>query len=212
MKYQVTQEDGAEEGSKTTGKLPSNGSGTVGIASTSITTTIVGTATTFTYYENSNYLQVAPDIIGINKVFQYNATLGNGMYNVKYQFMLNDVFGLWGGYGNASGYDLTSYSMTMSYLETMNFLLNTHKQIRFNQRLDRIYLDVDWSELKVGEFLIIDWLMDGDEYSRVWNDSFLKKYLTSLIKRQWGQNLIKFQGVKLPGGIEFNGRAIYDDV
>ena len=99
--------------------------------------------------------------------------------------------------------------MTMSYLETMNFLLNTHKQIRFNQRLDRIYLDVDWSELKVGEFLIIDCFvtMDGDEYSRVWNDSFLKKYLTSLIKRQWGQNLIKFQGVKLPGGIEFNGRS-----
>ena len=212
LKYQVTQED-VDRGRARPPGAPSNGSGTVGIASTSATTTIVGTATTFTYYENSNYLQVAPDIIGINKVFQYNATLGNGMYNVKYQFMLNDVFGLWGGYGNASGYDLTSYSMTMSYLETMNFLLNTHKQIRFNQRLDRMYLDVDWSELKVGEFLIIDCFraMDGDEYSRVWNDSFLKKYLTSLIKRQWGQNLIKFQGVKLPGGIEFNGRAIYDD-
>jgi hypothetical protein len=35
--------------------------------------------------------------------------------------------------------------------------------------------------------------------------------LTSLIKRQWGQNLIKFRGVKLPGGIELNGRELYDD-
>ena len=106
--------------------------------------------------------------------------MGQGMWNVKYQFMLNDVFGLWGGYGNASGYDLTSYSMTMSYLETMNFLLNTHKQIRFNQRQDRMYLDVDWSELREGEFLIIDCFraMDGDEYSRVWNDSFLKKLVS----------------------------------
>ena len=103
--------------------------------------------------------------------------------------------------------------MTMSYLETINFLLNTHKQIRFNQRQDRMYLDVDWSELKAGEFLVLDcWsVLDGNDYSRVWNDSFIKPYLTSLIKRQWGQNLMKFQGVKLPGGIEFNGRQIFDD-
>ena len=86
LKYQVTQED-VDRGRKDHRGVPSNGSGTVGIASTSTTTTIVGTATTFTYYRNSNYLQVAPDIIGINKVFQYNATLGNGIYNVKYQFM-----------------------------------------------------------------------------------------------------------------------------
>ena len=103
--------------------------------------------------------------------------------------------------------------MTMSYLETINFLLNTHKQIRFNQRQDRMYLDVDWTELKAGEFLVLDcWsVLDGNDYSRVWNDSFIKPYLTSLIKRQWGQNLMKFQGVKLPGGIEFNGRQIFDD-
>ncbi len=122
--------------------------------------------------------------------------------------MLSGV-NLWGG----AGFDLLSYSMTMSYLETMNFLLNTHKQIRFNQRSDRMYLDVDWENLQVDEFLIIECYrgLDGDDYSRLWNDSFLKPYLTSLIKRQWGMNLIKFQGVKLPGGIEFNGRQIYDD-
>ena len=77
LKYQVTQED-IDRGRARPPGAPSNGSGTVGIASTSATTTIVGTATTFTYYENSNYLQVAPDIIGINKVFQYNHSLGNG--------------------------------------------------------------------------------------------------------------------------------------
>jgi len=101
----------------------------------------------------------------------------------------------------------------MSYLETVNYILNTHKQIRFNQRTDRLYLDVDWSELRAGEFIVIDcWAAnDPNDYSRIYNDSFLKPYLTALIKRQWGQNLIKFQGVKLPGGIEFNGRQIYDD-
>ena len=202
LKYQITQGD-VDRGKARPGDS------SVGIASTSATTSIVGTATTFTYYENSNYLQVPSNIIGVNKVFQFNSTAaGSGIFNVKYQYMLSGV-NLWGG----AGFDLLSYSMTMSYLETMNFLLNTHKQIRFNQRSDRMYLDVDWSNLQVDEFLIIECYrgLDGEDYSRLWNDSFLKPYLTTLIKRQWGMNLIKFQGVKLPGGIEFNGRQIYDD-
>jgi hypothetical protein len=202
LKYQITQGD-VDRGKARPGDS------SVGIASTSATTSIVGTATTFTYYENSNYLQVPSNIIGVNKVFQFNSTAaGSGIFNVKYQYMLSGV-NLWGG----AGFDLLSYSMTMSYLETMNFLLNTHKQIRFNQRSDRMYLDVDWNNLQVDEFLIIECYrgLDGEDYSRLWNDSFLKPYLTSLIKRQWGMNLIKFQGVKLPGGIEFNGRQIYDD-
>jgi len=202
LKYQITQGD-IDRGKARPGDS------SVGIASTSATTNIVGVATTFTYYENSNYLQVPSNIIGVNKVFQFNSTAaGSGIFNVKYQYMLSGV-NLWGG----AGFDLLSYSMTMSYLETMNFLLNTHKQIRFNQRSDRMYLDVDWSNLQVDEFLIIECYrgLDGEDYSRLWNDSFLKPYLTSLIKRQWGMNLIKFQGVKLPGGIEFNGRQIYDD-
>ena len=104
-------------------------------------------------------------------------------------------------------------SMVKRYLEDIDWLLSTEKQIRFNQRMDRLYLDIDWSSLKVGEFLIIDCyrLLDPNDFPRVWNDSFIKPYLTALIKKQWGQNLIKFQGVKLPGGVELNGRQIYDD-
>jgi type IV secretory pathway VirB3-like protein len=201
LKYKVTQAD-IDRGKA----RPTTGTG---ITTETATTTIVGTATTFSYYENSNYLQVPPDIIGINKVFQYDdaqSVSSSNMFSFKYQLFLNDIY-YWGTT------DLLSYSMAMSYLETMNFLLNTHKQIRFNQRQDRMYLDVDWSNLRAGQYLIIDcWRsMDPSDYSRVWNDSFLKPYLTALIKRQWGQNLIKFQGVKLPGGIEFNGRQLYDD-
>jgi len=207
LKYKVTQED-VDRGKARPPGAP-NAESSVGIASTSVTTNIVGNPTTFTYYENSNYLQIPPSIIGINKVFQYDdaqSVSSANMFSFKYQLFLNDIY-YWGNT------DILSYSMAMSYLETLNFLLNTHKQIRFNQRQDRMYLDVDWSQLRVGEFLIIDcWrAMDPNDYPRVWNDSFLKPYLTALIKRQWGQNLIKFQGVKLPGGIEFNGRQLYDD-
>jgi hypothetical protein len=74
-------------------------------------------------------------------------------------------------------------------------------------------LDIDWGSLTVGDWLIMDCFraLNPNDFSRVWNDSFLKLYATALIKRQWGQNLLKFQGVKLPGGVELNGRQIYDD-
>ena len=103
--------------------------------------------------------------------------------------------------------------MTKTYLEDLDFALGTEKYIRFNQRQDRLYLDLDWGSVSVDDYLVIDCtrLLDPNDFTRVYNDSFLKRYLTALIKRQWGQNLIKFQGVKLPGGIELNGRQIYDD-
>ena len=128
------------------------------------------------------------------------------MFSIKYQLFLNDIY-YWGSV------ELLTYSMVKTYLEDIDWLLTTQKQIRFNQRQDRLYLDVDWSSLTPGQYLVIDCyrLLDPAESPRIWNDSFLKPYLTSLIKRQWGQNLIKFQGVKLPGGIELNGRQIYDD-
>ena len=103
--------------------------------------------------------------------------------------------------------------MVKTYLEDIEFLLTTQKQIRFNKRQDRLYLDIDWKSVAEGTYLVIDCFrtMDPNDYPRVWNDSFLKPYLTALIKRQWGQNLIKFQGVKLPGGVELNGRQFYED-
>ena len=209
LKYQVTQDD-VNRGLARPSGAPSNSAGQAGITTTSATTNIVGTAVTFNYNENSNYIQVPPEIIGINHVFKFNGTNAasgsQNMFSLDYQMFLNDVY-YWGTT------DLLSYTMARGYIETMDFLLNTHKKIRFNQRQDRLYLDVAYSQLRAGEFLVIECYraMDPNDFSRVYNDSFLKKYLTSLIKKQWGMNLIKFQGVKLPGGIEFNGRQIYDD-
>ena len=202
LKYQITQ------GDIDRGRAPAGNSTTAGIVTTTASATIVGTATTFTYRENSNYLQIPSSIIGINKIFKFDGsnTATNNMFSVKYQLFLNDIY-YWGST------ELLSYAMVKTYLEDIDFLLNTEKQIRFNQRMDRLYLDIDWASVNVGDYLVIDcWrLLDPNDFSRVWNDSFLKPYLTSLIKRQWGQNLIKFQGLKLPGGVELNGRQIYDD-
>ena len=201
FKYKVTPEDIAR------GRAKAN-EPNVGIASTSATANIVGTAVTFSYYENSNYLQVPPNVIGVNKIFTFDGanTITHNMFSVKYQLFLNDIY-YWGTT------ELLSYAMVKTYLEDLDFLLNTQKQIRFNKRQDRLYLDIDWGSVTDTQYFVIDCYstLNPNEYSKVWNDSFLKMYLTSLIKRQWGQNLIKFQGVKLPGGVELNGRQIYDD-
>ena len=198
LKYQITQND-IDRG-KATG---SSGTGVVGTAATSTSSTPV----THTWYENSNFIQVPDSVIGIEKIFKFDtSSISGGMFSIKYQLFLNDLYWF-------NSVELLQYAMVKSYLEDIDFLLTTDKQIRFNKRQDRLYLDMNWGSEVAGNYLILDCYraLDPNSFTQVYNDSFLKKYLTATIKRQWGQNLIKFKGVKLPGGIELNGREIYDD-
>ena len=200
LKYKLTQDD-IDRGKAD----PATG---VGIVTTTATSTDSGSGTfTSTWYENSNFLQVPDSVIGVEKIFKFDSsTISSGMFSVKYQLFLNDIY-------QFNSIDLLQYSMVKTYLEDIDFLLTTDKQIRFNKRQDRLYLDIDWASETADTYIVLDCYraLDPTNYAGVYNDSFLKKYLTALIKRQWGQNLIKFRGVKLPGGIEFNGREIYDD-
>ena len=199
LKYKISQED-INRGKAT-------GTSGVGIVTTTGTSTIVGSATTFSFYETSNYIQVPDSVIGIEKIFKFDtSSISGGMFSIKYQLFLNDLYFF-------NSVDLLTYSMTKRYLEDIDFLLTTDKQVRFNQRQNRLYLDIDWEAQTADDFLVIECYraLDPTDYSKVFNDSFVKKYLTAAIKKQWGQNLIKFQGVKLPGGVELNGRAIYED-
>ena len=201
LKYKITQDDidrGRARG----------GGNTAGITTTTASATIDGATVNFDWEENSNYLQVPPSVIGVTKIFHFDGTntVTNNMFSVKYQLFLNDIY-YWGST------EILTYAMVKTYLEDIEFLLTTQKQIRFNQRMDRLYLDIDWGSMSKNDYIIMDCyrLLDPNDFSRVWNDSFLKLYFTALLKRQWGQNLIKFGGVKLPGGVELNGRQIYDD-
>ena len=202
LKYKFTQADIDR------GRARGGPNSPVGIASTSATSVIGGASVQFDFEENSNYLQVPDDVIGITKVFQFEGSnsVSSGMFSIKYQLFLNDIY-FWGST------ELLTYAMTKRYLEDIDFLLSTQKQIRFNQRMNRLYLDIDWSSVSPNNHLVIDCYrgMNPDTHTRVWNDSFLKRYAVQLIKRQWGQNMIKFQGMKLPGGVELNGRQMYDD-
>ena len=180
--------------------------GPVGSATTS--PVVVGAGlTSLTYVEGVNYLPLPDSIIGVNNILKINSsTVSDGLFNIKYQLFLNDVY----YYG---ALDLLNYAMVKRYLEDLDFLLNPHAQIRFNKKNHKLYLDIDWSEVGENEYVIIDCyrIVDPSDAPKLYNDWWLKKYLTALIKKQWGQNMIKFNGVLLPGGVQLNGRQIYDD-
>ena len=200
LKYKITQDDidrGQARG----------GDSTLGI-STTTTTSTVGLSTTFDLEENNNYIQMPPSVIGVNQIFKVRSdTVYDGLFNIRYQLFLNDLY----AFGSI---DLLQYSMVQTKLEDITFLLNPNVRYRFNIRQDRLYIDIDWgAAVNVGDYLVIDCfrILDPDDFTKVYNDQFLKRYFTALCKKQWGMNLIKFQGVQLPGGIQLNGRQIYDD-
>ena len=201
LKYQLTQEDiNRGEAKNTDG---------VGIVTTSATSTSIsgyGT-TTSNWYETSNFLQIPDSVIGIERIFKFDtSSISGGMFAIKYQLFLNDLY-----YFNSV--ELLQYAMTKSYLEDIDFLLTTDKQIRFSKRQNRLFLDIDWGSETAGNWLILDCYraLNPATYENIYNDLFLKQWVTSTLKKQWGQNLIKFKGTKLPGGVELNGREIYDD-
>ena len=200
LKYKITQDDidrGQARG----------GDSTLGITTTTTTST-VGLSTTFDLEENNNYIQMPPSVIGVNNIFKVRSdTVYDGLFNIRYQLFLNDLY----AFGSI---DLLQYSMVQTKLEDITFLLNPNVRYRFNIRQDRLYIDVDWAAaVNVDDYFVIDCfrVLDPEDFTKVYNDQFLKRYFTALCKKQWGMNLIKFQGVQLPGGIQLNGRQIYDD-
>ena len=204
LKYEISQDDiDRGKGVDVAGGNQVNGKTGVGIVTTTATSTGIA-ATTFSFYENSNFIQVPDSVIGVERLFKFDtSSISGGMFSIKYQLFLNDLY-----YFNSV--ELLQYSMTKSYLEDIDHLLTTDKQIRFNKRQDRLYLDLDWGSQSAGNFIVIECYraLDPASFSQIYNDSFVKRYLTALIKRQWGRNLSKFKGVKLPGGIELNGGEI----
>ena len=133
----------------------------------------------------------------------------NDMFDVRYQIHLNDMYNL-GFMGS-----LAEYVQSMQYLRLLDHVIDSdEKHINFERHKNRLEVFMDWSEeIEVGQYLVIECqrILDPDTYTDVYNDYFLKRYATALIKRQWGANLIKFEGMVMPGGVTFNGRQLFDD-
>lgn len=157
---------------------------------------------------SNQYLTLVDAIVGVTKVFPFtNKTTGMNIFDIRYQILINDLYSL-------MSTDLIYYSMVRQHLELINQLLVGQRPIRFNRHMNRLFIDMSWTEdVKENDFLIVECyrILDPNTYTDVYNDRILKKYAAALIKRQWGMNLKKFSGVQLPGGVMLNGQIIYDE-
>ena len=159
--------------------------------------------------ERNRYIEIPSHVMGISRVFGLASNaIRNNLFGIEYQIFLNDLYAV-------GSLDMLNYYMVKQWMETIDMVLNNGSfvEYRFNQRQDRLYLDVGKDMLDEDVYVIIDCYraLDPDTFTQVYNDPFVKKYATALIKRQWGQNLIKFNGIQLPGGVSMNGRELYTD-
>ena len=171
LKYEITQDD-VDRGR-------ARGGGTSLGISTTTTTSTVGLSTTFDLEENQNYIQMPPSVIGVNQIFKIRSdTVYDGLFNIRYQLFLNDLY----AFGSI---DLLQYSMVQTYLEDITFLLNPDMRYRFNIRQDRLYIDGDFNVINAGDYFVIDCfrILDPNDFTRVYNDPFLKRYFTALCKK-----------------------------
>ena len=163
--------------------------------------TVVRTA----YEETQNYLIVPDSVISVINVFPLSDRANLNMFDVRYQLRLNDLY-------DFSSTSIVHYEMTMRHLDFLDHILVGEKPLRFNQLSNRLYIDMDWNEdIDADEFLIIECYrkLDPTSHSNIFDDIFLKRYTTALIKRQWGQNLSKFSGTAMLGGVTLNGPELF---
>ena len=167
--------------------------------------TDVDSSTTAVWKEQKNYIPVPSSVMSIVKVFPMTDKASLNMFDIRYQLRLNDLY-------DFSSTSVIHYEMTMQHLDFLDHILIGETAIRHNQHQNRLYLDADFqTDFVAGDYIIIECYraLDPATYSDVYNDIFLKKYTTQLIKKQWGANLSKFQGIQMLGGVSLNGEQIY---
>ena len=188
LKYQYTEAD----------KTRMTGDSDESVTKNSVTTS---------WKEGNNFLVVPESVISVINIFPFSNKSNMNLFDVRYQLRLNDLY-------DFSSTSIINYDIVLRHLDFLDHILVGEKPLRFNQHDNRLFIDMDWkNDLAVGEFLVIEAYrkMDPETHTDVYNDIFLKRYVTSLFKKQWGANLSKFDGVAMIGGVTLNGRQIYSE-
>ncbi|SVC13353.1 uncharacterized protein METZ01_LOCUS266207, partial [marine metagenome] len=154
-----------------------------------------------------DYIPMPDGILSVLRVLPFTDRGNLNMFDIRYQLRLNDLY-------DFSDISVIHYQMTMWQLDLLDMILVGEKPIDYNQIGNRLYINMAWGDdLDVGEYIIIECYrkLNAEEYTQAYNDFWLKRYATALIKRQWGENLIKFTGVTMLGGVSMNGETIYNE-
>ncbi len=157
----------------------------------------------------NKYVTLPNSIIGVNRVFPTSGlpTSSTNIFDLQYQLRMNDLRDL-------TSTSMIYYTQVMQHIALIDNLLNTYKQFRWNRLSNKLYIDQDWgTKLKLDEYILIDAysVLDPDQSPKYWDERILKHYVTALMKKQWGSNIKKFGGITLPGGIQLDGQALYDE-
>ena len=175
---------------------------------TSVTATdTVDNSITAAWLEGNGFIPIPESVLSVVKVFDFTDKHTVNMFDVRYQLRLNDLY-------DFSSESIIHYEMTMKHLDFLDHILVGEKPLRFNQHQNRLYIDMDWSQdVNVDDFIIIECYrkLDPATYTDIFNDIYLKRYTTALIKRQWGANLSKFEGVQMLGGVTLNGAKLFEE-
>ena len=188
LKYQYTEAD----------KTRMTGDSDESVTKNSVTTS---------WKEGNNFLVVPESVISVINIFPFSNKSNKNLFDVRYQLRLNDLY-------DFSSTSIINYDIVLRHLDFLDHILVGEKPLRFNQHDNRLYVDMDWkNDLAVGEFLVIEAYrkLDPEQFTDVYNDIYLKRYVTALFKKQWGANLSKFDGVAMIGGVTLNGRQIYSE-
>ena len=172
---------------------------------TTTATDSIDSSITASFTEGKGFIPMPSAVVSVIQIFPFDDIATNNMFDIRYQLRLNDLY-------DFSSTSIMHYQMTMEHLDFLSHILVGEKPIRFNQHQNRLYIDMDFAnDITVGEFIIIECYrkIDPATYTDIFDDIYLKRYATSLIKRQWGANLSKFAGVAMLGGVTMNGEAIY---
>ena len=156
---------------------------------------------------NNKYITLPDNIIGVVNLFEVGQALNtNNLFNIRYQIALNDLYTL-------TSVSMVPYYMALSHIQFLEQFLVGKQPLRYNRILNKCYIDMDWTIIQEGNYLILEayQVVDPEDYARGYNERWLQNYATVLIKEQWGNNLKKFSGMQLPGGVTFNGQQIYDE-
>jgi hypothetical protein len=157
---------------------------------------------------NNQYVTLPEDFVGVTRIFDINDSFGAmNMFNIRYQLHLNELF-------NISSVSVTPYVVAMRHIEFLEEIFVGKKPIRYNRNTDKLFIDMAWNEdVIAGQFIMIEGYreVNPEENPDVWNDPWLRKYTAALVKLQWGENLKKFEGMNLPGGVTFNGQKIWEE-
>lgn len=158
--------------------------------------------------KTNRYVELEEKYFGIIRILELSSAFGSShLFSLPYQFAQSDFL------ASALSGSIVPYWMAMTHIELIQQVLVGRQPVRFNRHDDKLYIDMDWTRVAEGEYVVVECYekIDPETFPQAWADRWLRRYAAALVKRMWGSNIKKYGGMQMAGGMTFNGQVIYDE-